>query len=235
MDAENDNEELPASWSEARDKGSKFYFPRIPCPLGHICPRRFVSRACVECDRLRAKERARKKREDDPEAVNAYKREQRIKNPKVRETERAYREAHPEQTKASKKRAREKADPVRMAKHRQKWAESNPEKVKEIARNYRINNPEKARAIVRNRQARKKGNGGKHTAEDIEEIHARQKYKCAECGVSTKKKRHVDHIMPLKLGGSNGKENLQILCPRCNQRKNDLHPVDWAKKQGRLV
>jgi 5-methylcytosine-specific restriction endonuclease McrA len=33
--------------------------------------------------------------------------------------------------------------------------------------------------------------------------------------------------MPLKLGGSNWPENLQLLCRTCNLRKNAKHPDVW--------
>ncbi|MGR9056053.1 HNH endonuclease [Rhizobium leguminosarum] len=104
-----------------------------------------------------------------------------------------------------------------------------------LKRAWKKANPENVQASGRTRRARIAGSEGKHTAADIEEIHARQKYKCAECGVSTKKKKHVDHIMPLALGGSNWPSNLQILCPFCNDSKGAKHPIDWAKRKGRLI
>lgn len=32
---------------------------------------------------------------------------------------------------------------------------------------------------------------------------------------------HYDHIVPLALGGINDITNIQALCSRCNQKKND--------------
>jgi 5-methylcytosine-specific restriction endonuclease McrA len=87
----------------------------------------------------------------------------------------------------------------------------------------------------RSYKARKRGATGSHTAKDVAEIHARQRYKCAICSVSTKKHRHIDHIVPLALGGSNGKENLQILCPACNIAKGATHPVDFMQECGKLL
>ena len=51
----------------------------------------------------------------------------------------------------------------------------------------------------------------------------------AYCGISLKDGCHVDHIMPVALGGDNDLRNLQFLCPDCNFRKNKLHPDDWER------
>lgn len=87
---------------------------------------------------------------------------------------------------------------------------------------------------TRNRRAKKRGNGGKHTAADIEELYRKQKGKCANCRVALRKKYHVDHVMPICLGGSNGPENLQLLCAPCNQRKSGKDPAEWAQQNGKL-
>ncbi len=48
----------------------------------------------------------------------------------------------------------------------------------------------------------------------------RQGYECAcGCGVSLWAGFHVDHILALSRGGTNEAGNLQLLTPKCNQRK----------------
>jgi 5-methylcytosine-specific restriction endonuclease McrA len=41
--------------------------------------------------------------------------------------------------------------------------------------------------------------------------------RCARCGASGQ--LHVDHIYPVKHGGSNELSNLQLLCRTCNLKK----------------
>lgn len=104
---------------------------------------------------------------------------------------------------------------------------------------YRAANPEKIAAHCRNRRARKRNAEGTHTATDVRAIFASQKGLCANCKTKLFKsganKYHVDHIMPLALGGSNWPSNLQCLCPTCNRSKSAKHPDDWAKQQGKLL
>lgn len=53
-----------------------------------------------------------------------------------------------------------------------------------------------------------------------------QDWKCNYCGgdVSGKGRSALDHIIPVAQGGTSDKENLQILCRRCNIRKSDKSP-----------
>lgn len=128
-------------------------------------------------------------------------------------------------------------NPEKMEESRRKWREANPEKHKESQRQWAIKNPEKVQSNVRARRARKRGAKGSHTDADIEAILVRQKYKCAECGLDVKNRssRQIDHIMPLKLGGSNWPTNLQVLCNTCNKVKSAKHPLDFALERGRLI
>jgi 5-methylcytosine-specific restriction endonuclease McrA len=46
---------------------------------------------------------------------------------------------------------------------------------------------------------------------------------------------HIDHIMPLALGGSNTDDNIQLLRQRCNNQKCAKHPVDFMQSRGFLL
>jgi len=50
---------------------------------------------------------------------------------------------------------------------------------------------------------------------------ARGGWLCATCRVlvTDRTDAHVDHIVPLARGGSNDRENLRVLCARCNLQK----------------
>lgn len=59
--------------------------------------------------------------------------------------------------------------------------------------------------------------------------------KCAVCSDKLKRNFHVDHIMPLALGGQNDSSNVQLLCPSCNIRKSAKHPIDFMQENGFLL
>ncbi len=105
---------------------------------------------------------------------------------------------------------------------------------------YEENNSEKIKAATKASSARRReqlqSSIENYTAQDVLDLLAQQRGRCAEptCMVSLKPKYHVDHIMPLVLGGSNARDNIQLLCPRCNLAKNRHHPLVWAQMKGRL-
>lgn len=91
-------------------------------------------------------------------------------------------------------------------------------------------------AHVHTRRARKKASGGTHTAADIAAIAKAQGHRCAYCRADLRKtKRHVDHIMPLALGGSNDKSNIQLTCQPCNLSKGARDPIAFAQERGMLL
>lgn len=49
---------------------------------------------------------------------------------------------------------------------------------------------------------------------------------CAHCG--TTEDLCADHIVPRLLGGRTNRQNIQILCRRCNSKKGHLHPDDMT-------
>ena len=150
--------------------------------------------------------------------ANASRQERRKAKPDkcAREKLAAWRKAHPE--------------------YARQWRENHREECNEYARayfrKYRQEHPERFAAYERNKTARKRMNGGSHTGADIISQYERQNHKCFYCGVKLDNGYHVDHVIPLSKGGSNGPENLVIACPTCNMRKHDKHPMDFC---GRLL
>lgn len=94
-----------------------------------------------------------------------------------------------------------------------------------------VMNPESYAAARANRRSMKFVNGGRHTAKDIRNLFEEQEGLCKSCGAClVENSYHVDHIIPLILGGKNSKDNLQLLCPTCNLRKGSLRPEEWELK-----
>lgn len=113
--------------------------------------------------------------------------------------------------------------------------ERNIEKARERSKTYIKNNPHIQRVCGQNRRAREKKAEGKFTKKDIELLGFIQKWKCNNCKKDIKEKYHVDHIMPIVLGGSNWPSNLQLLCVKCNRTKHAKDPYEWARENGRLL
>lgn len=145
-------------------------------------------------------------------------------------------------------------DPEYVRKMREKaaaWRAANPEKVKKMNSDRRAANPELSRqqsrewfannkdkraAYEQNRRAKKRASGGRISAGVKQRLHLLQKGKCACCRVEIDlAKSHLDHIMPLALGGAHSDENLQLLCQPCNQSKYAKHPVDFMQEKGFLL
>lgn len=102
---------------------------------------------------------------------------------------------------------------------------------------WRIANIERVYARNAARRALKRGAGGTHSAADIDHLLKVQNFRCAHswCRVSLKPGFHRDHVIPLALGGTNDRQNIQLLCIPCNLKKNAQHPIDFARRNGMLL
>ncbi|WP_140853034.1 HNH endonuclease signature motif containing protein [Myxococcus xanthus] len=60
------------------------------------------------------------------------------------------------------------------------------------------------------------------------DLESKQLGRCALCGVplTPSARPHVDHIIPVALGGKSDSENYQLLCLQCNQGKSKL--IGWV-------
>lgn len=117
-----------------------------------------------------------------------------------------------------------------------KWYESNKQRAHALNTKWRAENKDKVRVINQNRRARERASQGKLSAGLVERLLILQKGKCA-CGCRRPlvNNYHLDHIMPLALGGANTDDNIQLLLPECNLHKKAKHPVDFMQSKGFLL
>ena len=221
------------SRKDAKQIGLVFYFTGTPCKHNHIAQRRVSNRDCIVCEAERsASDLARKRNKE------YYSR------PDIKKTRKSYnKQWNAERIWTEEQRIKSRAATA-------KWRENNIEKARAYGRDYAAKNAEKRRinnqiysrnnaaklaTKERNKRAIKLRNGGKHTKEDVAEIFLMQRGKCAYCRIKLGKKYHVDHVVPSVKGGSNGRENLQILCALCNHKKHARDPVEFAQSLGLLL
>lgn len=99
------------------------------------------------------------------------------------------------------------------------WKYKNIEKTRECARNYYRNNIEKCRENLKLSRHNRKAQS--YITKEIYYTLLLSTDSCNICKTSLlDKKFEIDHIHPIKLGGTNDIENLQLLCVSCNRRKS---------------
>lgn len=130
------------------------------------------------------------------------------------------------------------------------WKKKNKEKVQEKSRIYRLKNKEKIKETRRiwhknnkllvsvhrqNRRSRERKNGGILSKGLAVKLYKEQNGLCACCKESLENGFHLDHIMPLALGGLNIDSNMQLLAPKCNLQKGWKHPDEYIKFKHRII
>lgn len=129
-----------------------------------------------------------------------------------------------------------KNNPDKVKATKARWVEKNPDKRKAANAKWQSAHPEVMRVHDQNRRARKLKSEKRLSAGLFDKLFRLQKGKCACCHADLKKKKpHMDHAMPLALGGLNIDENMQLLCQFCNQSKNAKHPIDFMQSRGFLL
>lgn len=232
--------------AEAEAAGLKRYFDGTPCKRGHVSERTTLKHMCVTCKNAASlaayyanptpvRERKAAWKARNRARVNAAQTALRkLTKERDREWRRAWNKKNPERQIAAS--ARYYADNAERLRSRARaWFAANPERASAQSKKWFAANPEMVRIYQANRRARINAAEGTHTPADIQRIGNAQRWKCHWCGKPTKRKYHVDHIMPLVLGGTNWPKNLAITCARCNQRKHASDPVAFAQREGRLI
>ena len=204
----------------------------------------YVSGGCKPCN----KASSAKYRSENAEKVKATLAAWYTRNvEKVKENSAKWKKNNGEKEKARLARwAKENPEKMkaRMARHqitekakdtREKWRKSNPEKIYAYQKKYQVTHPQKFRIKSHNRRAKINAIGGKLSTGLAEKLFKLQRGKCACCGKKLGDNYHLDHRMPIALGGANEDWNMQLLTPQCNNQKHSKHPVDFMQSRGLLL
>ena len=106
---------------------------------------------------------------------------------------------------------------------------ANTELCRNASRAYRIANPDVVRAHNQRRRARKQGNGGKFTHQELSTMRIVQAGVCAYCQYQYDLLT-IDHIIPLRQGGPHQATNICLACRRCNSSKGNRTPDQWVNR-----
>ena len=119
------------------------------------------------------------------------------------------------------------------------YYKSNQIKMDAKNKAYREANREKVNACMRivtqNRRAKQRKNGGVLSKGLAKRLFMLQKGKCPCCQQPLGKNYHMDHIIPIFMGGANTDDNIQLLRRRCNIQKTIKHPINFMQERGFLL
>lgn len=220
-------EPVVISRADAKARRLKTYFTGNPCNKGHI-ERRYVSgKSCISCVKQSKNEILLEVRKcKNREYTKKWRANKERPLFSKRELTKIWRKENSEELERQRK--------ARRIESALKWRSKNLDKQKESSRNWCKRNVDKCRTRAQNRRARKKNAIGRFCTKHIHDLYVKQKILCAACPADLfEYPPHIDHIMPLVLGGSNWPSNIQLLCPACNLSKNAKHPKLWCEEIGK--
>lgn len=201
---------------------------------------KIVSAAWLASNYSKAKEKTAKWRKENPEKARAHATKYRTMNPEKRKAGNAAWRAANRDKKRVDAAAWYAANADQVKERSFVWAAAHPEKKKASYIKWYAANPEisrqQGRIHAHNRRARERENGGKLSVGLTEKLHKLQRGKCA-CGCKQPlgDSYHLDHRIPVALGGANEDWNMQLLRVKCNLQKHAKHPVDFMQQRGFLI
>jgi 5-methylcytosine-specific restriction endonuclease McrA len=177
----------------------------------------FIGDGMTDERRAKRNEWERKRRQEHPEKIRKY----------MREYAREWRARNREKARALVRQHYEKHKRIVLTKNKT-WRLQNPEKYARRVATERLRRKNKLQQL----QGNQDGYG-----EKVLWIRKGEYVECLYCGLPIPLgHRHVDHIVPLALGGWDCTDNIGPACDRCNWSKGPKHPLlFWAKKASTLL
>ena len=220
--------------SQARGLGATYYMTGRPCKNGHVDRKLTSSNKCESCkvrtDERRAYEAAWKRKKRENPAFVAIEMERRnawLNKDGVREGLYARNRAR------NRKRYKEDSEYRERVLEKSRISHiNNPERLKESGARWRANNPDKVRMKNHKRREHREITQGRNKDVNISFLFKRNLGFCPYCSSELFSGYHLDHIIPVSLGGGNDMDNLQCICARCNLRKGAKHPDEWHEEIG---
>lgn len=152
---------------------------------------------------------------------------------RVLESKRAYNAKYSSEN-ATYCREYKKKNAAAIAEYNKQYRRNNPDAVRNALQRWRASNKDRTLIHATNRKARK--SGGRLSNDIAARLMQAQRGACPCCRADLSTTgHHLDHIMPLALGGTNTDDNVQLLCPPCNLSKHAKHPVDFMQQRGYLL
>ena len=122
-----------------------------------------------------------------------------------------------EKAKRCHKRYNDKNKETRNADCREYYAINRESEIKRTAV---YSKSKKGRLIKKVCDNKRRGAEGSFTVTDIKDLYATQGGRCYYCSVDIETGYHIDHMLPISRGGTNGPENLALACAPCNLSKH---------------
>lgn len=210
------------------------------------CQQPFIGKCCAPCqreaknawkranpDKVKASKNAHYARHK--EAIAARKATWRANNRgRIAALAAEYRRNNKEKVKAINK-AYTEANASRISAAAAEAYRKNPSVKRDQKRAWLAKNPDAIRRHSHNRRAKVAQDGGKLSYGLASRLFTLQRGRCACCGEVLGDDYHLDHVMPIALGGTNTDCNMQLLKAVCNLKKHSKHPIDFMQERGFLL
>lgn len=127
------------------------------------------------------------------------------------------------------------ANVEKVARYSADYYQANKESRRRYSAAWSQRNPDARSLITQNRRAKVRSSDGVLSKGLTAKLFTRQRGLCPCCMTPLGNTFHLDHVIPIALGGANTDANMQLLRARCNLQKGAQNPIDFMQSRGFLL